>query len=50
LWGSRKNCPNAHCHHADHEPEFREAFDSLITNEGMLDLLDREHEELMKHM
>jgi hypothetical protein len=33
------------------KPEFREAFDSLKTNEERLDLLDREHEkELMKRM
>jgi hypothetical protein len=33
------------------KPEFMEVFHSLKTNEGMLDLLEREHEkELMKRM
>jgi hypothetical protein len=33
------------------KPEFREVFGSLKTNEGILDLLEREHKkELMKHM
>jgi uncharacterized protein YdcH (DUF465 family) len=32
------------------KPEFREIFSSLKTNEEMLDLLEREYEELMKRL
>jgi hypothetical protein len=33
------------------KPEFREVFSSLETNEGCLDLIEREHEkEMMKHL
>jgi hypothetical protein len=30
------------------KPEFREVFTSLETNEGRLDLIEREHEKEMK--
>jgi hypothetical protein len=32
------------------KPEFREVFNSLKINERTLDLLEREHEELMKRL